>query len=170
MDKLLEKQLTALERLLQDLMQAHTQLLELLEEKRTAMRKAEHEVMANVCQRENQQVRKISDMEKQRLQLVADVTLMIEPGAKEPMKLLEVADRLPEPWRGRILVFRHQLQQKMQATQKQAKTTQQATMQLMKHMTGMMQKVTAACTGSAAYSAKGAPSNQSRISTFSMTA
>ncbi|HAI10918.1 MAG TPA: hypothetical protein DCM28_04395 [Phycisphaerales bacterium] len=170
MDKQLEKQLGTLEGLLQDLMQAHVHLLELLEEKRSAMKHAKHDEMAQVCQRENEQIRKISDMEKQRLQLVADITLLVEPGAKEPMKLLQLADRLPEPWRGRILVFRHQLQQKMQATQKQARTTQQATMQLMKHMTGMMQKVTAACTGSAAYGAKGAPSNQTRISTFSMTA
>lgn len=170
MDKQLEKQLGTLEQLLQELMQAHQYLLELLEEKRTAMRQAKHETMTKVCQLENQQVRTISEMEKQRLQLVADITLLIEPNASEPMKLLQLADRLPEPWRGRILVFRHQLQQKMQATQKQARNTQQATMQLMKHMTGMIQKVTAACTGSAAYSAKGAPSTQSRISTFSMTA
>ena len=49
--------------------------------------------------------------------------------------------------------------------------TQQATMQLVKHMTGMMQKVTSACTGSSAYSARGqASTNNARISTFSMTA
>ncbi|MBL4700886.1 MAG: hypothetical protein JKX85_06480 [Phycisphaeraceae bacterium] len=98
------------------------------------------------------------------------MTLLLDPTAKEPLKLLGLAGRLPEPWRGRILIFRHQLQQNMLATQKQARNTQQATAQLMKHMTGLMQKVTAACTGASAYSAKGAPSNQTRISTFSMTA
>jgi hypothetical protein len=170
MHKPLEKQLAGLERLLQELMQAHTRLLELLGEKRVAMREAKHDVMAKICQMENEQIKLISELEKQRLQMVADVTLLIEPSASAPLKLLELADRLPEPWRGRILVFRHQLQQKMQATQKEAQVTQQATVQLMKHMTGLMQKVTAACTGASVYSAKGAPSNRTRISTFSMTA
>lgn len=165
-----EKQLVALERLLQDLMQAHEYLLELLGEKRVVMREAKHERMAQICQLENQQVKVISDLEKQRLQLVADITLLIEPNANEPLKLLELADRLAEPWRGRLLVFRHQLKQKIQATQAEAQTTQQATVQLMKHMTGLMQKVTAACTGASVYSAKGAPSDRNRISTFSMTA
>lgn len=170
MDKQLEKQLAGLERMLQELMQAHQMLLDLLGEKRVAMRQAKHEVMASLCKQENEQIKVISDMEKERLQMVADITLMIEPNAAKPMKLLELADCLPEPWRGRILVFRHQLQQKMQATQKQAQTTQQATAQLVKHMTGLMQKVTAACTGAAVYSAKGAPTAGTRISTFSMTA
>jgi len=170
MHKQLEKQLTALEELLQSLTQAHGCLLELLNEKRTALSQAKHDVMAKLVTQENDQVKVISDMEKTRLQMVADVTLLLDPSAKEPLKLLALAERLPEPWKGRILIFRHQLQQKMQATQKQARNTQQATVQLMKHMTGLMQKVTATCTNASAYSAKGAPSNQTRISTFSMTA
>ncbi len=171
MDKQLEKQLGILERSLQDLLQAHTYLSDLMEQKRTAMREAKHEQVGNLCKLENDQLRKISDMEKNRLQLVADITLLVEPSAKQPFKLLELADRLPEPWRGRLLVFRHQLAQKMKETQAKTQTTQQATMQLVKHMTGMMQKVTAACTGSSAYSARGqASTNNARISTFSMTA
>lgn len=170
MHKQLEKQITALERLLQQLAQAHDHLLELLNQKRVAIREAKHQEISKICQLENDQIKVISELEKKRLEMVADVTQLIAPDAQQPMKLLELAENLPEPWKGRILIFRHQLMQKMQATQKQAKTTQQATVQLVKHMTGMMQKVTAACTGAAAYGAKGAPSERSRISTFSMTA
>ncbi|MFG0249390.1 MAG: flagellar export chaperone FlgN [Phycisphaeraceae bacterium JB051] len=171
MDKQLEKQLNTLERSLQELLQAHTYLSDLMEQKRTAMREAKHEQVGNLCKLENDQLRKISDMEKNRLQLVADITLLVAPSAKQPLKLLELSDRLPEPWRGRLLVFRHQLAQKMQETQSKTQSTQQATIQLVKHMTGMMQKVTAACTGSSAYSARGqASTNNARISTFSMTA
>ncbi len=171
MRKQLEQPLVALERTLRSQLVAHERLSKLLDQKRQAVCQADQERMAQLCELENQEVREIGDLEKVRLQQVADLTLLMDPDAAKPMKLGELAELLPEPQRGRLLVFRQQLCDRMLQTQTQSRTTRQATELLMQHMAGLLQKVSAVCTGVSVYSAKGAPPKQAMaVSTFSLTA
>ncbi|MCC6580834.1 MAG: flagellar export chaperone FlgN [Phycisphaeraceae bacterium] len=167
----LDKPLAQLESLLRKLLQAHETLLGLLLKKRQAVRGADQRRITELCHEENVQVQAISEMEKERLKLVAQLTLLVDPKATAPMRLLELADRLPEPMRGRLLVLRQQLRQRMSESHEQTDVIQRATTSLVKHMTGLVQQVTAACTGSSVYGRGGAPGRAPLgITTFSATA
>jgi len=171
MDRTLEKSLTQLEALLVDQLQHHERMLELLDRKRVALRHANHAVVTDCSYQENQQLQKVSELEKQRLKIIADLTLMLDRDAKQPLTLMELAERMPEPTRGRLLVLRAQLRDRMQQVQKKTAVTRRATDTLVNHMQGLIQKVTAVCSGVSVYNATGAPPKKAMsVSTFSMTA
>jgi len=108
-DKLTTQNLDQLESVLNDSVHRQAQLLALLERKRLALREGRAQDMADLCCLENTLVQAISELEKRRLQLVADVTLAVVPGADSPLKMRDLAERLPEPHRGRLLVTRTKL-------------------------------------------------------------
>jgi len=167
----LDKQLNQLETILQSQLDAHEQLLALLHRKREALREAAHQRVLQCCELENEKVRVISELEKNRLAIVAELTQMLEPNAAQPLRLAELAERLPEPTRGRLLVMRSQLVQRMQQVQQQTRLTQRALESLHRHMQGLMQTVGSLCSGVATYSANGArPRAATAVSTFNTTA
>ena len=171
MDKNLEKNLAALEALLHEQIAAHESLLGLLQRKREALGRADHAAITRLCEQENRFVQSVSEMEKKRLLLVGDITLALEPAATAPLRLPELAERLPEPSRGKVLVLRQRLRTRMEQVREEVGVARRATESLMRHMQGLVQTIGQAVTGVATYNRAGAmPRAALAISTFNTTA
>jgi len=170
MDRKLAQTCRELEQLLRQQLQQHEALLNLCTKKRTALRNADEAAMHELCQRENGVVQKVSEMEKQRLALAADLTLIINPAAPEPMRLAELADRLEEPMRTKLLVLRQQLREAMEKTQQEAQVVRRATEAMARHMHGVVQSMGCAVTGVGVYTQRGSATQRATaVSTFSAT-
>lgn len=163
--------LAYLESLVRQLVVAHQQLGELLQQKREALMHAEHERILQLTGLEHEKITLITTLEKERLAKAGELTLALDPQAAEPMKLNEIAERLAEPKRGRLLVLRQQLRDQMQEVQRTSSVTRRATESLVKHMHGLVQTIGAVSTGVTTYSSKGhRPDNAMAIGTMSVTA
>jgi len=155
---------------LQSLAAAHEAMLELLHRKRAALRTTQYELVTETCAQENAAVQRISELEKRRLELVAQLTLQIDPQQPRPMKMSDLAERLPEPQRGRLLVLRRQLLEHMEQVRRQTNVARRTTESLAAHMQGLLHTITAACTGASVYDRSGGPPRQSMaLSTFHAT-
>ena len=171
MSDLIDKKVTQLEAILAQQLEEHSQLLGLISRKRQAVRKAERGLVVDCCRQENQRVQRVAELEKARLGLTGELTLLLDPGAAEPMRLGELAQRLVEPMRGRLLVLRQQLCQRMEQVRREAGIAQRATELLARHMQGVVQTIGNAISGGAPYSRSGAPPQAAMaISTLNMTA
>ncbi len=150
-----EKDVDRLAALLALLLEQHTQLLAALQRKRDAMRHGDTEAMAALCRLESESIRRVGELEKRRLELVAAMTLKVDPDAAEPMKLRDLAEALPEPARGRLLVARQQLVAKMEQVKHQTSVARRAAESLLKHMTGLVQTIGTLSTGLNTYGQRG---------------
>ena len=167
MDKAIEQ----LEEVLRQQLAASRNLLALLQRKQQAIRRSDRHAVESLCREENVQVQGIAALEKERLMLVAELTQAIDPAARTPLKLLALAERMPEPARGRLLVLRAELTELVLQTQREAGIARRATEALVKHMQGVINTVGGALTGVMTYSRNGAmPRAASAISTFCATA
>ena len=167
MDKQLQQQVASLETILKQQVALNEQLLTLLERKRESLRTAQHRTVGELCQLENEKVQQISELEKQRMAVVGQITLALDPAAQSPMRLLDLAQKLPEPARGRVLVLRHQLAERMQRTREASSITRKASEALMKHVTGLVQSISSLSAGAATYGQRG---NMPRPATINVTA
>ena len=171
MDELtLEKTIGSLESVLHQQIKLHEQLYTLMNQKREAMRRGDNPGMHELCDLENEKVQAISELEKQRLQLVADLTLHVQPDAAAPMRMLELADALAEPTRGRLLVLRQQLLERMEQVREQSSIARRAAQSLVNHMQGILQTLGALSTGAGTYGQRGAPTVGGQVSTINVTA
>ena len=165
-----DSKVAQLEAILARQMEEHQQLLNLIGRKREAVRRADHHLVVDCCKQENQRVQKIAELEKVRLGLTGELTLLLVPGAAEPMRLGDLAQRLVEPMRGRLLILRQQLRQRIEQVRHEASIAQRATELLARHMQGVVQTISSAISGGAAYSRSGAPPPAAMaISTLNMT-
>ena len=166
----LDKALSQLEALLKDELLAHEQLRGLMHRKRGALAAADREQLTDCCREENAKVQTISELAKRRLQIVADVTLLVDAAAAGPMRLGELAEQLPEPQRGRILVLRQQLREQMRQVQHESSVARRTTEALMRHMQGLVQTIGGMVAGGGTYGREGAPPRAAlAMSTFSTT-
>ena len=124
-----------------------------------------------LLEQENAGIQTISSLEKNRLQLVGELTLAIEPDAREPMRMRELAGRLDEPARGRLLVLRKQVRDRMLSLQKETGVARRATETLISHMQGLAHTLGSVCLGAGVYERPGTiPSESAALSTFHTTA
>jgi len=166
-----DKQIAQLETGIKAEMQIHEELLKLLKAKNEAIREGDVKRMARICGRENEKVQRLSEVVKQRLHLVADLTQQVEPNAERPMRLGELVERLDEPARGRLLVLRQQLRQRMEEVGRQTKLAKRTSVSMLKHMHGIVQSVGSKLTGIATYTARGLrPQQVTAVRTLNMTA
>lgn len=167
----LRANLERLEATLRQSIDRHGQLLALLQRKGDAVRAGESQVMSDLTRAENAQVQAISELEKTRLQLVADLTLAVQPEAKEPLKLAELAERFSEPTRGKLLVMRGQLLGSMRAVQAETAVAKRAAESLVQHVSGLVRTLANVSHGHAAYGPVGrTPQQPAPMSTLSLTA
>lgn len=160
-----------LEQTLHQLLSLHGELLELLKNKRDVLRSSDTRAAIGLCTLEHEKLQDIADHEKQRLQLVADLTLALNPQAKEPLRMGELAEQFDEPVRGKLLVLRQQLLDRMKAVHHETGIVRRATESLAKHMNGIVQTIGALSAGVSTYGSRGAlPRSNTAVSTFSATA
>jgi len=163
--------LAPLEQTLRQQLTLHGELLELLKRKRDVLRSSDTKAAIGLCTLEHEKIQKIADLEKQRLSQVANLTLSVDPQAREPMRMAELAQRLDEPARGRLLVLRQQLLERMKAVHTETGVVRRATETLAKHMHGIVQTIGALSAGVSTYGSRGAfPQSNTAVSTFSATA
>ncbi len=166
-----QTQVTSLEQTLRQLLSLHSELLELLKRKRDVLRASDTRAVIGLCTLEHEKIQKIADLEKQRLNQVADLTLLVDPQAKQPLSMSQLADSLGEPARGRLLVLRHQLLDRMKSVHEETGIVRRATETLAKHMHGIVQTIGALSSGASTYGSRGAfPQSNAAVSTFSATA
>lgn len=171
MNNQLEKSLNQLETLVRKQIASHEEMLGLLVRKRQALQTANMMVMNECTLRESQMVKVIGDCEKQRLELLADITLKLDVTAGQPLTMLQLAEHLSEPARGKVLVLRMELRERIAAVQKETGIARRASESLLKHVHGMIQMIGTTCTGVSTYSQLGAPTKAATaVSTFNMTA
>jgi FlgN protein len=160
-----------LESTLRQQINLHGELLELLKNKRDVLRKNDNQAVTGMCILEHEKLQKIAELEKQRLQLVADLTLAVDPRAQVPLRMTDLADRMGEPVRGRLLVARQQLLEQMKRVQQETNIVRRATESLANHMNGIVQTLGALSAGVSTYGSGGAfPQQNTAVSTFSATA
>jgi len=166
----MDKKLHQLEEILLAEQTAHVRLRDLLEAKRQIMRRGDVAQLNDCSRRENQQLQEIASLEKQRLQTVADLTLNLDAAAPRPSTLLELAEHLPEPQRGRLLVLRQQLRQQVEAVAAQTGVVRRASETLLRHMQGLAASVGSALTQIGLYTRQGGrPVEALAVSTFHTT-
>ena len=151
----LTKHIPVLETVLKQSADRHEQLLTLMKRQRECLRLADHQGVSECSRLENTLVQAIGDLEKRRLELVAELTRVVDPRATQPMRMRDLAERLPEPARGRLLVLREQLRERITAAKEQSSVTRRATEALLSHMQGLVQTL-----GNAGRAAGYAPANR----------
>lgn len=171
MDKKMLGTLAQLEQVLAESADRHEQLLGLMQQQRGALRSAEAERVTELSRQQNTVVQAISVLEKRRLALAASLTEAIAPDASEPLRLRDLAERLPEPARGRVLVLRQRLRERIGEVKEQSSVARRATESLMNHMQGLVQSLSHATAHGAGYDRPGR-ANQPlpAIGTFNLTA
>lgn len=167
----MDRQLAELERLLKQECEAHQRLGKLLDRKLAALKAGQRADVESLCEEENRCVQQVAELAKRRLSLVADLTQALDARAKAPLSLQELAERLAEPMRGRLLVLRVQLVEQMEQTKAQSARARQSTESLVRHMQGIMQTISTKLSGVVTYGRRGAPPAAAMaLSTFSATA
>ncbi|MEX0887373.1 MAG: flagellar protein FlgN [Phycisphaeraceae bacterium] len=167
----LAQPLAELEDVLTAAARIHEELLTLLDRKRHALRSTDTDAVAQLGELEADKLRRVAELETRRMQLVAGLTRHFAPDATEPMRLRELAHRLPEPHRGRLLVMRQQLVDRMQRVREAASVTRRATETLMHHIQGVVRTIGVLSTGVCTYGAAGAPTaGATAVRTINLTA
>ncbi len=166
MDKLIAK----LEDTVQRQIAVHEKLLTVMKLKVDAYRKADQNGAIALTRQENAELQAIGELEKQRLILVAELTRTLDPKAPRPLKMGELAEQLPEPARGRLLVLRAKLKDRLETVQRESSIARRAAETLLRHMQGIVQSISGAISGISTYGKKGAPPRMAmNVSTFSAT-
>lgn len=166
----IDRAIAELEATLREQLRLHERMLGLLGDKRTALASADTDRMIALCKEENAILQNVSNLEKRRLELAARLTLLIDPKAPEPKRLADLAQQIPEPARGRLLVLRSQLRQRMDQVRKHAAVAAQASDTLLKHMQGLIQTIGGLVTQIPTYTAAGQrPRAALAVSTFNTT-
>ena len=132
------KHIPVLETVLKQLAERHEQLLTLMKRQRECLRLADHDGVSECSRLENTLVQAIGELEKRRLELVAELTMAVDPKAIQPMRMRDLAECLPEPARGRLLVLREQLRERIAAVKEESSVTRRATEALLNHMQGLV--------------------------------
>ena len=170
-EQTLNEYVESLEQTLHQQVEAHEQLLSLLQDKRAALRDCANERVSELCQHENQQLQTISELEKKRAELVGALTLHFQPDAQALMRLSTLAEHLPEPARGRLLVLRQRWRERMQQVAEQSSITRRATESLVQHMQGLVETIGMLATGVCTYDKQGGrPERATAMSTINVTA
>ncbi len=165
----MDKQLNQLESHLRQLLTEHESLLSLIRRKQAAMREANARLVGDCCELENQRVQRIGEIEKSRQGVVAELTAMLTPGAAKPMTVGQVAERVDEPRRGKLLVLQSKLIGVIGDIRRESAVTRAAMERLLNHVNGMVQTIVKTV-GGGTYGRRGVvQATPSLVSSFSAT-
>jgi hypothetical protein len=166
----MDNDLAQLEALLRQEIEAQRNLTAAVQRKLAAIRAADHRQVVACCQDENHLMQIAADLAKARLALAAKITQTLDPAASQPLRLGDLAEKLAEPARGRVMVLRQQLRQQMEAVGHESGIARRAAEVLASHMRGLVRTVGAAMNGAGVYGRGGTCPRGAVISTFQATA
>ncbi|MEM6749214.1 MAG: flagellar export chaperone FlgN [Planctomycetota bacterium] len=172
MDKALHRQLAQLEDLLRSMTRLQDRLLGFQEQKQQALRRGDAAGLGQACEAEHEVFAQVTTAEAQRQELAAAITLALDPAAKAPWGVVEIAERLPDPHRGRLLALRGELRAKLEEVAKHTGVARKACASLLNHMSGLLNTLAGAASGSGTYARNGAAavSPHAAIRSMSLTA
>ena len=160
-----------LEQVLGEATRVHEELYKLLERKRAALRSTDSDAVTQLAELEAEKLRRVAELETRRMQLVGALTQHLAPQATEPLRLRDLAAHLPEPQRGRLLVMRGQLVERMEQVRHAASIARRATETLMQHIQGVVRTIGVMSTGVCTYGSAGAPAaGATAVRTINLTA
>jgi len=160
-----------LESVLDQMLSNQEVMLKVGKAKRDALRRADREAVTRCLHEEHGRLQELAEFEKRRLYLVGELTLRVRPGMDEPMRLLDLAEALPEPERSRLLIKRQTLRERAEEVRHQAQVSKQATQRLMLQLQGLVQAVGQAVNGVSTYGNRGGVSPQAmELRTLNVTA
>jgi len=152
---MIQQRIDALEQTLRHLIDEHVALGRLIAQKQQALRDAKPVDVENCCIMENQHVQRIGEFEKARQGLLGHLTGAWAPDAAEPLTLIEIAQRIDEPQRGRLLVLRQQLREQIKQVQHANAVAHRATEGLLNHVQGVIRQVQRLVADTGTYRANG---------------
>lgn len=172
MDNHLANHVSELETLLVSMIERQRLWLAVFEQKAQAMREGDRDQMAALTIQEKEHLQAMGEMEKRRLLLLGELTRNINPDAREPMRLKDLAPLLPEAIRERLLRLREDLRSEMLRFRSRLAGVRKASESLVQHLQGVMETVVSAAAGVTTYNQTGrTPTPESAtVSTFSLTA
>jgi hypothetical protein len=171
MDKPTLQLIDLLEATLTQSIQWQDQLAQLLERKRDALRRGTASDVGNLGRLETGVVQAIGQLEQRRSEIVKRLSTTLAPEAGETLKMRDLAERLPEPHRGRLLVTRVRLVEAMQRVAERTSVVRRASEALVQHVNGLIRTIGVVSHGGAAYGQTGRVSNAPvRMSSLNLTA
>ena len=171
MDKSTAQLIDRLDHTLQQSLERHRQLTSLLERKRQALRDGRPQDMTRLGGLEQGVVQAIAQLEQQRAATVAELATKLRLGGAEPVKMKDLAEALPEPFRGRVLLSRKNLIAAMQQVREQTSIVRRASEALMAHVNGLIRTLGVVSHGGAAYGQTGrVQARPPRMSSLNLTA
>ena len=148
-------QLERLDSVLLSQIVAHEKLLKCLGESQEAIRMADMDAFGIACKQKHEIAVEITGLENARLELIVSITAAIKPGAESPLKLTELALVIDEPLKGRLQLRADALRKIISEVRKKSSVVRQAVDVLGRHMTGLVQTVQGAVTGTGVYGKRG---------------
>ena len=148
----------SLEKVLTDLVGHHQHLLALLEQQRDAFRHGDADGLTELCRLQDACVRGITDRERERVRLVLQLSQLLSPDVADPTKplrLVELAERLPEPARGRVLELRGRLIAVMCDVQERSSVLRRAGDAMIGHVNALIRTIGTVSRGGSAYGLTG---------------
>ncbi len=134
---------------------AHEKLLICLSHSQEAIRVADMDAFGRACQEKHDIALEITDLERQRLELIGSLTALMTPDADTPLKLNALALLVGDPMQGRLQLRADALRKIIQEVRKKSSVVGQAVEVLGRHMTGLVQTVQGAMTGTGLYGKRG---------------
>lgn len=126
-----------------------------IERKQEAIRNADMHQITSICQEEHVVTQHATQLEKQRLQLTGDLTSRLQPDAREPLTVSQIAEVLVDPDRQRILELSTALKQTVKEVRQASSIVRKAADALAAHMGGLLQTMQSALSKAQVYSQHG---------------
>jgi len=156
-----------LEQTLDEAINAQKKLVELLHEKQQRIRDSDPAALPDLLRRENEALQAFSEIEKRRLHQAADLTQRIDPDARAPMTLEQLAWHAPAGTAEKLRERRALLRENASQLQRSAGASQRACRSLAACMQSVLQQVMRSVQG-ATY--QRGPRKAAAMSTFATTA
>ena len=127
--------------LLDRLAETYRAMLKTHEQRAVAVREASMDKLRRMGEEERQLVQLAADIERERLAAAAALTLLLDPNAKRPWRVTELAEQLPEPLQSMLLPRRDTLQQVCVELRTRTEVSRRASQRLLLHMAGVVHSV-----------------------------
>ena len=134
---------------------AHEQLAETLTRQREAMARGDARLMHGLAKLQRETLQQIQTLDQLRARTAQKLTGFLDPDATEPLRLAELADRLPEPDRGRLRVLRTRLTDQVESARRTTAVNHTAAASLANHVGCILQNVQHRRSGGSAYAPSG---------------